>query len=85
MEDFTGMSGMSGMSGNSSPASSFFGDSGLGSSSDYQRPHGHGAGDWAHRSASGSFIPNLEPRLQNLEKENTFLRAENGAIKYVLP
>lgn len=96
MDDFAGMSG------NSSPASSFsFGDSGLGSSGDYQRPHGHGVGDWSfrssspagtsammlhapHRSNSGSFIPNFDPRLHNLEKENASLRAENGALKYVL-
>jgi hypothetical protein len=79
------------MSGGSSPASSsMYGDSMLGSS-EIHRPFPLNT-DWmrssspaaslSHRSSS-SYLQNLELRLQNLEKENGILHAQNNSIKYV--
>ncbi|KAJ7836666.1 hypothetical protein B0H14DRAFT_3460560 [Mycena olivaceomarginata] len=77
------------MSGGSSPASSsMYGDSMLGSS-DIHRPFPLNT-DWmrssspaaslSHRSSS-SYLQILEFRLQNLEKENGILHAQNNSIK----
>ncbi|KAJ7836241.1 hypothetical protein B0H14DRAFT_3705330 [Mycena olivaceomarginata] len=77
------------MSGGSSPASSsMYGDSMLGSS-EIHRPFPLNT-DWmrssspaaslSHRSSS-SYLQNLELRLQNLEKENGILHAQNNSIK----